>query len=311
MSAHRARTRRRTLLWQAATAVLIAAGAGVLFAPIPNASGSGGAATDGRGGGPVVTPVVAQPYQLDDTDRLSALLAAVNPRVEGAQAAADTPTEFVEPQIPLVVEPDRSTPVLRASWTFLGSAVTPRARRALVRIDQEQKFVREGAEIAGVRLVEVHDDHIMIDEQGVRRKVDKAPMTADAGLSAPRGPNQALGRVLPAPEAPRSGSPLSGAAAAKLAEARAAMAGPTAAARILARLHTMPPEQMLELTRTINDPSQSWETRLEAVIELGMEPTMSLEERREVVRAIGLNADDPDLIRLLQSDIEINKKDMR
>ena len=42
-----------------------------------------------------------------------------------------------------------------------------------------------------------------------------------------------------------------------------------------------------------------------------MEPTMSLEERREVVRAIGLNADDPDLIRLLQSDIEINKKDMR
>lgn len=311
MSAHRARVKRRTLLWQAATVVLIAAAAGVLFVPIPDASGSGRTGADGRAGGPGLTPVVAEPYQLEDPNRLSALLAAVNPRVEGQQPAVESPPENVEAPTPVVVEPDRSTPVLRASWTFLGSAVTPRARRALVRIDQEQKFVREGAEIGGVRLVEVHDDHIMIDEQGVRRKVDKAPMTADAALSAPRGPNPALTRVLPAPEAPRPGSPLSGAAASKLAEARAAMAGPTAAARILARLHTMAPDQMLELTRTINDPSQPWEARLEAVIELGMEPSMSLEERREVVRAIGLNADDPDLVRLLQAEIEMNKKDMR
>ena len=226
--------------------------------PIPDASGSGGA-TDGRGGGPVVTPVVAQPYQLDDTDRLGMLLLAVNPRVEGAQPPEQTRPEDIEPPKPIEFESDRPPPVLRASWTFLGSAVTPRARRALVRIDQEQKFVREGAEIAGVRLVEVHDDHIMIDEQGVRRKVDKAPMTADTGLSAPRGAAQALAGVLPAPAASRPGAPLSGAAATKLAEARAAMAGPAAAARILARLHTMSPDQMLELTRTINDPSQPWE----------------------------------------------------
>jgi hypothetical protein len=273
--------------------VLIAAAAGVLFAPAPDASGSGIPETDGRGGPAAVSTVVAEPYQLENPDRLSALLAAVNPRVESAQAAVDTPAETVEPPAPVAIEPDRATTVLRASWTFLGSAVTPRARRALV------------------RLVEVHDDHIVIDEQGVRRKVDKAPMTADLGLSAPRGPGPALARVLPAPEAPRAPSPLSGAAAMKLAEARAAMAGPTPAARVLARLHTMAPDQMLELTRRINDPSQPWEARMEAVIELGMEPSMSLEERREVVRAIGLNADDPDLVRLLQSEMDINKKDMR
>lgn len=310
MSAHRAQTRRRTRLWQAATVLLAVAAGGVLLLPIPDATGSG-AVVAVNDTGPATRPIVPEPYQLDNTDRLGALMVKVNPRVEGAPpAATETPTEPIEPATPVVVEPDRSTPVLRSNWTFLGAAVTPRARRALVRIDQEQKFVREGAEIGGVRLVEVHDDHIMIEDQGVRRKVDKAPMTAEAGLSAPRGPSPALARTANAPDAARA-NPAPTSAAAKLADARAALGGPAASARVLARLHTMQPDHLLELTRTINDPSQPWDTRLAAVFELGMEPNMTIEERREVVRAIGLNPDDPDVLRLLEAEINGGKRDMR
>lgn len=313
MSAHRSRTRRRTRLWQAASLVLAVAAGAVLVLPLPDAAGSA-ANEPGPSGGirPPGPSLEADKFVFDDTTRLAGAFSKTNPAEQITPPQPPGPDEIVqEPEKPIhIVDP--TPPVAgRTDWVFLGSAVTPRARRALVRIDQEQKFVREGAQVGSVQLVEVHDDHILIDQQGVRRRVDKAPMVAEASLSAPRTP--------PGAAAARTTPPASGAAGStppptpptKISDLRAQGAGPTATARILARLSSMPSDRLLALSRTITDPSLPFDRRLEAVYELGLEPDMTIDERREVVRAIGLNADDPDLIRMLESEMNAAKRDMR
>lgn len=316
MSAHRSRTRRRTRLWQAASLVLAVAAGAVLVLPLPDAVGSASNEPTPEGGG--ARPAFPAPedtkFVIDDTTRLAGAFSKTNPPAEQTGGDEPEPPKPSENEV-IVVNPipvDPSPPVAgRTDWVFLGSAVTPRARRALVRIDQEQKFVREGAQVSGVQLVEVHDDHILIDQQGVRRRVDKAPMVAEASLAAPRTPPAAAAARTQPPASLAAGSTPPPSPPTKISDLRANGAGPTATARILARLSTMPSDRLLALSRTITDPSLPFERRLEAVHELGLEPEMTIDERREVVRAIGLNADDPDLIRMLESEMNNGKRDMR
>lgn len=314
MSAHRSRTRRRTRLWQAASLLLAAAAAAVFIVPLPNADGSpSGSPSNANGTTPSGVQLTENTgFVIEDPSRLAMAFSRTNPAQEKPQGQ-DIEQEPEKPEEQVLPQPvDPVPPVAgRTDWVFLGSAVTPRARRALVKIDHEQKFVREGAEISGVQLVEVHDDHILIDQQGVRRRVDKAPMIAEASLSAPRTPPTAAAARTQPPGSIAAGSTPPPTPPTKVSDLRANGAGPAATARILARLSTMPSDRLLELSRTITDPGLPFERRIEAVYELGMEPEMSLDERREVVRAIGLNADDPDLIRMLESEMNAAKRDMR
>lgn len=59
----------------------------------------------------------------------------------------------------------------QGGWRYLGSVIEPNRRIALVSIDGRQRMLAEGREVDGVRLVQVTDDRIVIEDAGVRRGI--------------------------------------------------------------------------------------------------------------------------------------------
>ncbi len=316
MSSHRSRTRRKTVLWQGATLLLAAGAVGLLVLPIGNVIRPASANWDGKStsgplpqaGGEVAT------LSLSDAQGIGDILLALNPSKAPGETAEPTPPteEVVEPgeAVAVITPPHPATPASKANWVYLGSAVTPRASRALVRIDQAQRFVRQGSDVDGVKLLEVHDDHIMVEEAGLQKRIERVAMPAGAMLPT-RGPATAgaakAGAGAPAAQTPPAPTPPANSAAAALAAAQAAhgkaKGAPVVPGRLVARVMQLSPEQRASTYATMTSPTSSYEDRIKAISELGFDAASPLEERREAIRAIGLNPDDPDVARILEDEM--------
>lgn len=315
MSSHRSRTRRKALVWQVATVLLAACAVGLFVLPIaaalrPAPMSDG---VDLRPSGAIDSTV--QPgMSLVEAQSVGDILAGLSPKPE-----IPIPKEDEQGGDPIDEEKVGQEPVApptpmngKANWVFLGSAVTPRASRALVRIDQTQKFVRQGSEVDGVKLVEVHDDHIVIEEHQMQRRIDRAPMVADTMLGPPRGGVAAkAGPQTPPAPTPPPGSAAAALAAAQITHGKAKGAGPNAPGRMVARVLQLPAEVRQAVFVAMNNPTATYEDRIRAISELGFDPEAGLDERIEAIRALGLNPDDAAVRRIIEDEMNGAARDER
>lgn len=250
---------------------------------------------------------------LADAQSVADILAAMSPKPVIADPGEDEHGDGIEV---VKVDPEPVAPPTpmngKANWVFLGSAVTPRASRALVRIDQTQKFVRQGSEVDGVKLVEVHDDHIMVEENQMQRRIDRAAMVADTMLGPPKGGATAKGGPqTPPPPTPPGGSAAAALAAAQITHGKAKSAGQNAPGRMVARVLQLPAEVRQSVFHVMSSPTATYEDRVRAISELGFEPDAGLDERIEAVRALGLDPDDAVVRRILEDEMNGAARDQR
>jgi hypothetical protein len=320
-------------VWQAATVLLAAGAVGLIVLPLARAlrpseinwdgavvrpAGAGGA------GGTVTT------LSLADANSLANILSELSPKAEEVPPPEEEPgDEGQNPDenglegTPLNPGPSQQA-APRANWVYLGSAITPRASRALVRIDQTQKFIRQGTELEGVKLLEVHDDHIVIEEgaEGARmqKRIDRAPLLANSMLSPPRtGTATAAGnrpgvQTPPTPPAPGSAAAMAKAREDALAAAEAAhgrIKNPAAKPdQAVSRILSLPPELRTQVFTTLTSTAASYEEKLRALSELGL-GSATFDQRREAIRALQLDPDSPEILRLLEDEMAGGARDDR
>ncbi len=330
MSSHRSIIKRKALMWQGAT-VLLALGAVSLFVlPIGNLIRPASANWD---------PAAPKPAGAGDAAGSSAMLSYAEAGSIGdillslqPPKGETAPPEIIEPTDDAIAGFENAEPVepitppapaaaARANWVYLGSAITPRASRALVRIDQSQKFIRQGTELDGVKLVEVHDDHILIEESGQQRRVERAPLIATAMLTPGRPPGSAApaggaagkfnGAGPNQPNANPSAAAAAALAAAQGAHGRQKTGGPNAPGALVARVNQLSPEQRAQAYTTMTNPLASDEEKIKVISELGFDPGGLIEARLEAARALGLNPDDPDVRRILEQEMNGAARDQR
>lgn len=336
MATHRSKAKRKARVWQAAT-VLLAAGAGALFVlPLAGALQPAAASWDGLGVRPAaLNDAAAQGsvLTLADATSIGDILASLSPKTEVVTPpepdGGEGPIDEDEAGIDRPVVPEGPAPAAagpRANWVYLGSAITPRASRALIRIDQAQKFVRLDSELDGIKLLEIHEDHIVIEEGAqdarTQRRIDRAPLLASSMLSPPRAGPATGAASRPGVQTPPTPPPPGGASASKAKEAdalAAAMAahgkaksdGASNPGRSLARIAALPPELRAQTYTTLTSAAASYEDKIRAISELGFDPNAPIDERREAIRALGLDPENPELQRLLEDEMAGAARDQR
>lgn len=299
------------MAWQAATLVLVAGAAGMFVLPIAAAWRPSEANWDATGGKPVqVADAGSAGMSLAEAQSIGDILAGLLPKAAEPEPPKVEEKPIVEvpddePRTPATANGTRPIPAATtANWVYLGSAVTPRASRALVRIDQTQKFIRQGSELDGVKLLEVYDDHIVIEENSLQRRIDRAQSVAGSMLAPPRtGAAARPGAVQPPAQTPPAGSAAAALAAAELAHGKAKSGGPNAPGRLVARVMQLSPEQRQQAFVTMTNPLATDEEKIKVISELGFDPEATLDERREAIRALGLNPDDPDVLRVIEEEM--------
>lgn len=326
MATHRSKARRKARVWQAATVLLAAGAGGLIVLPLagalqPAEANWGGSTVNpaglnaGEGEGTVLT--LAEAASIGD------ILASLSPKTEtpppvpeGDEEVPDDDEGGIErPLVPEGPAPAAAGP--KANWVYLGSAITPRASRALIRIDQAQKFIRLDSEVDGIKLLEIHEDHIVIEEGSrdarTQRRIDRAPLLAGSMLAPPRTGPASGAAARTGAQTPPTPPPPGGASATKAKEADAlaaamaahgkAKSGASNPGRSLARIAALPPELRAQTYTTLTSTAASYEDKLRAISELGFDPEAPMDERREAVRALGLDPESPELQRLLEDEM--------
>lgn len=184
MTRQRAKKLGRTAQLGVAAGAVMLVGASAL--PVTGWFGPG----DGDGGMPVLPPGWEDAAKPDgeseplDVEMLGGIMMSLGGWVEPV-VAVDPPPEVVvaaEPEDePGTEVPAVGTKVLR----YVGSIIGPAGRFALMNIDGRHEYIAEGAERDGVLVREVHGDHVMLDDGGGARRVDKAPSAVSAMMAAP------------------------------------------------------------------------------------------------------------------------------
>jgi hypothetical protein len=165
-------------------------------------------------------------------------------------------------------------------------------------------------ELDGVKLVEVHDDYITVEKSGLQERIDRATMIADAMLAPPkpgagaaaRGP-QTPAQLPPALTPPTNAAKEAALAAAMAAHGKTRDPDLNSPGRLVARIMQLSPEQRAQTFQTLVSNTATYEEKLNAVSELGFDPGAPLEERREAIRALGVNPDDAAILRVLEDEM--------
>jgi hypothetical protein len=168
---HRKAARRLALVWQA-SAVVLALGAGVLWAvELPMVSGAAPVVPP-----PVNVPVAPSAPPSPPVDREAVL--SIAERLE----AARKPVARASPPAPAagVGQPPASSGL---AWRYLGAIIEPTRRLALLSINGSQRMLAQGRSIESrdasgrvtqrATLVEVREDAIVIDDGGRRIEIQK------------------------------------------------------------------------------------------------------------------------------------------
>lgn len=314
-------------MWQAATVLLAAGAVGLVVLPLARALKPMDANWDGVGVRPAGmgnNTSDNQVLSLADASNLADILGELSPKAPDVETPPDGPEDIGQPDENLLgptrLNPTDAPPAdaARANWVYLGSAVTPRASRALVRIDQSQKFIRLGTEFDGVKLVEVHDDYIMVEEgpedARLQKRIDRAPLLADAMLAPPRtGAPTRTAQTPPVPT-PAGSSAIAKAREDALAAAQAAHGRLKVPAdkpdQTVTRIQNLPAELRVQTYTTLTSTTASYEDKLRALSELGLGDATG-DQRREAMKALGLDPESPEIQRLLEDEMAGSARDDR
>ncbi|MGQ0627432.1 MAG: hypothetical protein ACT4PL_04940, partial [Phycisphaerales bacterium] len=191
---NRETAKRTTRNAQLAGAGLLLAAVGLTFIPADMWAASGGApsrsprARDDRPGSRV------EPAQ--DATVLALALETISPDMPDEAPPAPPPP----PPDPEVPAPPPPTPV--QTWRYIGGVFSGALKKAIVVIDESQRFVSAGDVVNNATVVEVRPDYLTIDEAGVRRYIPIAQRIARTavpiGIPVAIGPPPSITTITPA-----------------------------------------------------------------------------------------------------------------
>lgn len=182
MLTHRSIARKNTRLWQAGAVAVVALAGGAIALPLSSVLAPPSVPTELPT--PKPTPPAPPPsVAAADIAATAELLRAMSPIVEAPKVDVATKPATPDPKAPA---PD--APVASGEWVYLGSAITPVIRHALVRIDGQQQMVAEGDEYKGTRLVEVKPEEILIQSGGAKKTVQLTHRATGWPTDAPKRP---------------------------------------------------------------------------------------------------------------------------
>lgn len=322
MTSHRTRTRRSTRTWQVAALALTGGAAALAFSPLSKYLSSGKFAPPqpASGGDTEVRRPVLSATALaslaTEMDRIAGKVeVAPPPPVE----AEGTDMAGAEPDVP--PEPERA-PIIE--WVYKSYLGSPQLKAATVNVGDRQMLVCVGRTYEGIKVLEVHPSHMMIEENGQQRRLDIAarvvngfgdgtvgvrPITAATrpmppGINAMQ-PNNARGMAA-GHAAPNSGLDQ---------QRRAAMqvqAPPPpqplsvdqmafTADDLKVRFENLPDEQREEFKRIFTDTSTDPAKRLAQLEQLGVHPKATTEDRLQMLQMFGVTPEtDPGLMEVLK-----------
>ncbi len=194
---HRAAVAKRTRRAQALGGVLVLGALGLSVAP--------GTWAVGRGAlepidvpRPPERPPPPDPVEVPDGALLALALNGASPampREAPPPVAGETAPEPGETPAP----PPPPPPV----WTYVGAVIGPGVRRAIVSVDDKQRFASVGESVRDDEIVEVQPDRLIVRRAGVEREVPLAekverPVSASVGGPVHAGGVPAVPGVNPA-----------------------------------------------------------------------------------------------------------------
>jgi hypothetical protein len=221
-----------------------------------------------------------------------------------------------------VEPPPPEVAVVVSSWTYTGFMQGPKIKKALVTIGPAgagtQLMLAEGETHEGTKLLEIHPDHLLVEEGGSNQKrIELAARTLAWDNSPPKRPMPAR------PTAGMPGMPPGMAGMTQPGQPQPGFATPNAAAmaeaqrRMKAAIAPQPPRNELEkmaqeggkldqdkrdtLMKVMTEPGLSPEERGQMLREMGIPVDVSPDERAEYLKNLGISEQsDPKLYEMLK-----------
>lgn len=320
MPSHRQSARRRTRSWQLGAIVVLAAAGALIALPIGKLLAPAAPAFTQRPA-PTQSGDPRAAIRAVSLDSAAQVLRDHGPKVE-PKLASDT-TKAPDAAKPEDVAAPKTPLPAAGEWVYIGSASTPNARAALVRVDNQQHMLYEGGEFNSTRLVAVEPDHITIDGPGGQRRVDLAARQIGWPTDPPKRPvvfrQPPLGVAIPtgmpahaaapqpimpgAPQNPSISGARPGAPPATFDAARAAAMNAREEEMRRARAGVNPPgrsgldeslsqEQRDIMVKTLAEPDLDPQRRNSILRDMGLKPGQPYEEIARRVKEMGFDPSD-------------------
>lgn len=302
---HRQIARKRARAWQAsAIALLVAAGA-VAFVPAGSLLAPKTVRIDTT---PPEAPAPETIRPVDETDLLAAaniLKIATNwkPPESNVEPPEDTPPVTEDP-----VATAPAVPVATGQWFYIGSIITPKSRRAMVKVDESQHMLTVGEQLGTTKVVGIEPESITVEANGQTRQIALQTRTLDWPTEGPKRPvafrTPPMNPANPAANAAAMAAARKGNPAQTFDQARAqALAEQARRAQLPVPPPPMPamPQAMSQdaLRKMLADSGMSPDQKMQYLEQLGITPGMSTERAMSVLNNSGVQVTD-DLVQAIK-----------
>jgi hypothetical protein len=296
---HRQIARKKARAWQVG-AVALLAGAGALAAfPIHSMLV------------PKAKPIDTTPPDAPATETLAPVDAA---QLAAAANTLKLATKWKPPETPMdppadTEGPDVATgptppvaPVATGEWFYIGSIITPRSKRAMVRIDEDQHMMTVGDAVSDTKVVAIEPEAITVERNGQRRDIALQTRLSQVPTDGPRrpvafraGPNP-MASAIPGmpnpgkrPQMPQTFDQTKQAAPAEAARRAQLPVPPPAVAPMPTLTQPMNQEGVRKALADEGLPASERQRYLE---QMGVTPGMSTERAMNVLQSSGIQMND-------------------